>query len=114
MKTEDLQAKGLSQEQIDFVMAEYGKDLNAVKAERDGYKSHSDPAKTILMNNLTSEMSKDQVYVKMLLNAVTLSTDLATQIILDLLDSTDVLPITSDEKVLQKLALRLHTDNLKK
>ena len=60
------------------------------------------------------EMSKDQVYVKMLLNAVTLSTDLATQIILDLLDSTDVLPITSDEKVLQKLALRLHTDNLKK
>ncbi|MCQ5359248.1 hypothetical protein NE549_18265, partial [Blautia obeum] len=65
-------------------------------------------------NNLTSEMSKDQVYVKMLLNAVTLSTDLATQIILDLLDSTDVLPITSDEKVLQKLALRLHTDNLKK
>lgn len=68
----------------------------------------------ILMNNLTSEMSKDQVYVKMLLNAVTLSTDLATQIILDLLDSTDVLPITSDEKVLQKLALRLHTDNLKK
>ena len=26
MKTEDLQAKGLSQEQIDFVMAENGKD----------------------------------------------------------------------------------------
>ena len=67
-----------------------------------------------LMNNVTPEMSKDQVYVKMLLNAVTLSTDHATQIILDLLDSTDVLSITSDEKVLQKLALRLHTDNLKK
>ena len=67
-----------------------------------------------LMNNVTPEMSKDQVYVKMILNAVTLSTDLATQIILDLLDSTDVLSITSDEKVLQKLALRLHTDNLKK
>ena len=27
MKTEDLQGKGLNQEQIDFVMAEYGKDL---------------------------------------------------------------------------------------
>ena len=67
-----------------------------------------------LMNNVTPEMSKDQVYVKMILNAVTLSTDLATQIILDLLDSTDVLSITSDEKVLQKLALRLHTENLKK
>ena len=68
----------------------------------------------VLMNNVTSEMSKDQIYVEMLLNAVALSTDLATQIILDLLDSTDILPITSDEKVLQKLALRLHTDNLKK
>lgn len=68
----------------------------------------------VLMNNVTSEMSKDQIYVKMLLNAVALSTDLATQIILDLLDSTDILPITSDEKVLRKLALRLHTDNLKK
>lgn len=68
----------------------------------------------VLMNNVTSEMSKDQVYVKMLLNAVALSADLATQIILDLLDSTDILSITSDEKILQKLALRLHTDNLKK
>lgn len=37
MKTEDLQGKGLNKEQIDFVMAEYGKDLNAIKAERDGY-----------------------------------------------------------------------------
>lgn len=48
MKTEDLQAKGLSQEQIDFVMAEYGKDLNAVKAERDGYKSQLDTAQVSL------------------------------------------------------------------
>lgn len=48
MKTEDLQAKGLSQEQIDFVMAEYGKDLNAVKAERDGYKSQLDTAQASL------------------------------------------------------------------
>ena len=36
MKTEDLQGKGLNQEQIDFVMSEHGKELNAVKAERDG------------------------------------------------------------------------------
>ena len=48
MKTEDLQAKGLTQEQIDFVMAEYGKDLNAVKAERDGYRSQLDTAQTSL------------------------------------------------------------------
>lgn len=38
MKTEDLQAKGLSQEQIDYVMAEYGKDINGIKQERDTYK----------------------------------------------------------------------------
>ncbi|MBO5198053.1 MAG: phage scaffolding protein [Lachnospiraceae bacterium] len=39
MKREDLTAKGLTQEQIDFVMAEHGKELNPVIAERDGYKT---------------------------------------------------------------------------
>lgn len=39
MKTEDLQSKGLTQDQIDYVMAEYGKDLNAVKQDRDNYKT---------------------------------------------------------------------------
>lgn len=48
MKTEDLQAKGLNQEQIDFVMSEYGKDVNAIKAERDGYKIQLDTAQTSL------------------------------------------------------------------
>ena len=48
MKTEDLQAKGLSQEQIDFVMAENGKDVNAIKAERDGYKTQLDTAQVSL------------------------------------------------------------------
>ena len=48
MKTEDLQAKGLNQEQIDFVMSEYGKDVNAIKAERDGYKTQLDTAQTSL------------------------------------------------------------------
>lgn len=48
MKTEDLQAKGLSQDQIDFVMAEYGKDLNAVKAERDTYKTQLTTAQATL------------------------------------------------------------------
>lgn len=48
MKTEDLQAKGLSQEQIDFVMAENGKDVNAIKAERDGYKTQLDTAQASL------------------------------------------------------------------
>ena len=48
MKTEDLQGKGLNKEQIDFVMAEYGKDLNAIKAERDGYKTQLDTAQASL------------------------------------------------------------------
>lgn len=48
MKTEDLQGKGLNQEQIDFVMSEYGKKLNAVKAERDGYKTQLDTAQASL------------------------------------------------------------------
>ena len=39
MKTEDLQAKGLTQEQIDYVMAEYGRELNGVKQDRDNYKA---------------------------------------------------------------------------
>ena len=39
MKTEDLQAKGLTQEQIDYVMAEYGKELNGIKQDRDNYKT---------------------------------------------------------------------------
>ena len=66
------------------------------------------------MNNVTSDMNKDQIYVNMILNSITLSTDLATQIVLDLLESSGIIDITSDERLLQKLALRLHTDNLKK
>ncbi len=48
MKTEDLQAKGLNQDQIDYVMAEYGKDLNAIKAERDNYRTQLATAQTTL------------------------------------------------------------------
>lgn len=39
MKTEDLQAQGLTQEQIDYVFAESGKEINALKTDRDNYKS---------------------------------------------------------------------------
>mgnify|MGYP006935427500 FL=1 len=53
-----------------------------------------------IMNNVTPDMNFNQIYVKMVHNAVTLSVDLSTQIILDLLDYADVLPITSEEKVL--------------
>ena len=48
MKREDLTAKGLTAEQVDFVMAEYGKELNPMKAERDSYKSQLDTAQASL------------------------------------------------------------------
>ena len=48
MKTEDLQAKGLTQEQIDYVMAEYGKDINGIKQERDTYKTQLSTAQATL------------------------------------------------------------------
>lgn len=48
MKTEDLQAKGLTQEQIDYVMAEYGKELNGIKQDRDNYKTQLAAAQTTL------------------------------------------------------------------
>ena len=48
MKTEDLQAKGLNQEQIDYVMAEYGKDINGIKQERDTYKTQLSTAQATL------------------------------------------------------------------
>lgn len=44
MKTEDLQAQGLSEEQIKFVMAENGKDINREKNRADGYKTQLDEA----------------------------------------------------------------------
>ena len=48
MKTEDLQAKGLTEEQIAFVMAENGKDVTREKNRADNYKNQLDDAKTSL------------------------------------------------------------------
>ncbi len=39
LKTEDLQKQGLNQEQINYVMAAVGKEVNALTSERDNYKS---------------------------------------------------------------------------
>lgn len=55
MKREDLQAKGLTDEQIDFVMAENGKDVEKVKTKltaaetaRDDYKEQLEAANTTI------------------------------------------------------------------
>ena len=48
MKTEDLKAQGLTDEQIAFVMAENGKDINREKVKADGYKSQLETARESL------------------------------------------------------------------
>ena len=39
MNTDDLKAQGLTQEQIDFVMAEHGKVVNPLKSDRDSFEA---------------------------------------------------------------------------
>ncbi|MBQ7131247.1 MAG: phage scaffolding protein [Oscillospiraceae bacterium] len=48
MKTEDLKAQGLSDEQIAFVMAENGKDVKREKDKTDGLRSQLDTATATL------------------------------------------------------------------
>lgn len=48
LKTETLKEKGLNQEQIDFIMAEVGKEFNALTAERDTYKTQLQTAQATL------------------------------------------------------------------
>ena len=73
MKTEDLQAKGLSQEQIDYVMAEYGKDINGIKQERDTYKTQLSTAQATLKSFEGVNISELQGKIQ------TLTTDLANK-----------------------------------
>lgn len=133
MKTEDLQAKGLSQEQIDFVMAEYGKDLNAVKAERDTYKTQLTTAQATLkgmegvdvaglqnqiqtlktqLGNKDSEIEKikaDYAFDAALKEAIRAASGRNEKAIMALLD-TDALKASKNQESDIKAAL----DNLKK
>lgn len=82
MKTEDLQAKGLSQEQIDYVMAEYSKDINGIKQERDTYKTQLSTAQATLKSFEGVNISELQGKIQ------TLTTELAERDFNDLLKST--------------------------
>lgn len=66
----------------------------------------------ILFEGVLPEMDKDHILTKMILNSITLSVDLSTQIICEFLDSSDILNFPEDERLLQKLALKIHTDDL--
>lgn len=48
MKRKFLEDMGLSKEQVDNIMAENGKDIEAIKSERDNYKTQLDTAQTTL------------------------------------------------------------------
>lgn len=48
LKTEDLKAQGLNQDQINYVMAEYGKELNPLKTDRDNLRSQLNQAQATL------------------------------------------------------------------
>lgn len=63
-----------------------------------------------LFEGITKEMDKDRIYAKMILNSISLSVKLSTQIIIDMLDHYEILKITSDEQLLQKLLLKIRTD----
>lgn len=69
MKTEDLKAQGLTEEQINFVMSENGKDIKREKDKADNYKSQLDTATQTLkdfegvnveeMKNKISQLTAD-------------------------------------------------------
>lgn len=48
LKTETLKEKGMTQEQIDYIMAEVGREVSTITAERDGYKTQLDTAQASL------------------------------------------------------------------
>ena len=81
MKRKFLEDMGLTREQVDSIMDENGKDIEAMKAERDNYKSQLDTAQTTLksfegvnvqelqgkITQLTNDMAaKDTEYKKQL------------------------------------------------
>lgn len=48
MKRKNLEDMGLTKEQVDGIMAENGADIEAIKKERDTYKTQLDTAQTTL------------------------------------------------------------------
>lgn len=57
MKSEDLKAQGLTEEQIQFVMAENGKDVNSLKAKLLNSETEKDTYKTQL-GEVNAELTK--------------------------------------------------------
>ena len=71
-------------------------------------KDNSALIEDYLLNGVTNDMDKDNIVVKMVLNSVTLSTTLATQIVLDILENSKVISPKSDE-YLKKVEFEIRT-----
>lgn len=71
LKTEDLQKQGLTQEQINYVMAEVGREVNAITADRDTYKSQLETAQTTLKGFEGINVSELQGKITKLTNSMT-------------------------------------------
>lgn len=56
MKREDLTAKGLTAEQVEFVMSEYGKEFNPLRAERDSYKTQLEGMRGVDVGGLQNQI----------------------------------------------------------
>lgn len=80
---------------------------------QDIIKDNTEQINEALFNGVTHDMDKDRIFSKMILNSLSVSTILTTQIVCEILESKNLISINSDEKLLQKLSLQIHTDNLK-
>lgn len=60
MKRKDLEEKGFTSEQIEFVMSEYGKDINPIKTELDNLKKETADYATIKAEHDKLKSEKDK------------------------------------------------------
>lgn len=81
---------------------------------QDVIKQNMSQFENVLLNGVTPDMDKDTIYVKMIMNSISLSANIAVQFICELLDETGIIPFKTDEKELQKWILRFSTENTPK
>jgi hypothetical protein len=60
MKRKDLEEKGFTSEQIEFVMSEYGKDINPIKLELENLKKETADYETIKTEHSKLKSEKDK------------------------------------------------------
>lgn len=59
-----------------------------------------------MFNNITDNMTLEQAVPIMIANSISISADIAVKIILEILDTNDILPIDIDEDTYRKLIIK--------